>query len=224
MWGLVLKEEMMPTTTAVATSEEALVGRSVTVGGRVFTPVAPRALAAQAAGGAAIAIETVDAYPISRRGILRITFWAGLGAGVAALAGVLVDMLYPRGITGFGGVISVGTVDQFAPGTKTPIQAGKLWLVNLTQEQGGPGILALYWKCPHLGCTVPWRETFVFADPTTGQESPGWFRCPCHGSTYNHAGVRVYRDKHHITATYMRTTVPAVWQRLSPLFGAAEQE
>lgn len=36
--------------------------------------------------------------------------------------------------------------------------------------------------------------------------------------------VLVYRDKHHITATYMRTTVPAVWQRLSPLFGAAEQE
>jgi len=192
MWGLTIKEEMIPATVAVAAPEEALVGRAVTVGGRVFTPVAPRALAAQAAGGAAIAIETVDAYPISRRGILRLTFWIGLGAGVAALAGVLVDMLYPRGITGFGGIISVGTTDQFAPGSKTSVQSGKLWLVNLTAEQGGPGILALYWKCPHLGCTVPWRDTFVFVDPTTNQEKKGWFRCPCHGSTYNDAGVRVF--------------------------------
>jgi cytochrome b6-f complex iron-sulfur subunit len=64
--------------------------------------------------------------------------------------------------------------------------------VNLTEEQGGPGFLALWWKCPHLGCTVPWRETFSFVDPATGASTQGWFRCPCHGSTYNHAGVRVF--------------------------------
>ncbi|MPZ48532.1 MAG: Rieske 2Fe-2S domain-containing protein [Dehalococcoidia bacterium] len=99
---------------------------------------------------------------------------------------MMVDMLYPRGVTGFGSVISPGTVDQFAPGTKTPNSEGKFWLVNLTEEQGGPGFLALWWKCPHLGCTVPWNPSFTF------QGTRGWFRCPCHGSTYTHAGVRVF--------------------------------
>ncbi len=81
---------------------------------------------------------------------------------------------------------------SYPPGSKTPIAEGKFWLVNLTEEQGGPGFLALWWKCPHLGCTVPWRESFVFPDPATGQDKRGWFRCPCHGSTYNDAGVRVF--------------------------------
>jgi cytochrome b6-f complex iron-sulfur subunit len=164
----------------------------VAPGGRVLMPVAGRELAAQAAGGAAIAIERVETGQLSRRNLLRISFWTGLGAGLAAFAAMMVDMLYPRGVTGFGSVVSAGTVDQFPPGTKTPNATGKFWLVNLTAEQGGPGFLALWWKCPHLGCTVPWRETFVFVDPGTNQEDRGWFRCPCHGSTYNDAGVRVF--------------------------------
>jgi cytochrome b6-f complex iron-sulfur subunit len=39
---------------------------------------------------------------------------------------------------------------------------------------------------------VPWRGDFNFPDPATGTEKRGWFRCPCHGSTYNDSGVRVY--------------------------------
>ena len=171
---------------------EPLSGPPIVSGGRVLAPVPPRVLAAQAAGGAAIAIERADSQPVSRRGILRLTFWAGLGAGLAAIAGSTIDFLYPRGITGFGGVVNAGTVDQFPPGTKTQNPEGKFWLVNLTAEQGGPGFLALWWKCPHLGCTVPWRETFAFPDPATGADKRGWFRCPCHGSTYNDAGVRVF--------------------------------
>jgi cytochrome b6-f complex iron-sulfur subunit len=154
--------------------------------------VPQRTLAAQAAGGAAIAYERVDTGQVSRRGLLRITFWAGLGAGLLGFAASLVDFLYPRGITGFGGVVQAGLASEFPPGTKTEVNEGKFWLVNLTEEQGGPGFLALWWKCPHLGCTVPWRENFNFVDPTTGQEKRGWFRCPCHGSTYNDAGVRVF--------------------------------
>ena len=44
----------------------------------------------------------------------------------------------------------------------------------VTQYQGG--LRALYQKCPHLGCKVPW-------DPATGE-----FKCPCHGSVYNLIG------------------------------------
>ena len=40
-------------------------------------------------------------------------------------------------------------------------------------------MLALYWKCVHLGCTVPWNA---------GRSE---FICPCHGSVYNPNGVRI---------------------------------
>jgi hypothetical protein len=36
--------------------------------------------------------------------------------------------------------------------------------------------MALYQKCAHLGCRVPFCE------------QSQWFECPCHGSKYNYAG------------------------------------
>ena len=162
--------------------------------GRPQYPVPTQQLTAQAAGGAAIALETVPASGMSRRGILRLTFWTGLLGGLGAIGGSIVDMLYPRGITGFGSVISAGTVDEFPPGSQTENSEGKFWLVHLTEEQarasdpvnGKAGFLALWWKCPHLGCTVPWRGQYTFND------RQGWFLCPCHGSTYDNAGQRVF--------------------------------
>jgi cytochrome b6-f complex iron-sulfur subunit len=71
---------------------------------------------------------------------------------------------------------------------------GRFWLAHLkagpTTAPGADspgGLLALYQKCPHLGCTVPWRNDFTF------NGVKGWFRCPCHGSTYSKdGGVRVF--------------------------------
>lgn len=186
-WANVLKREMTP-----PEGEEYAPRPLVTASGQVLMPVPQNVLATQASGGAAIALERVEAKEVSRRGLLRITFWSGLGAGLLAISGSLIDFLYPRGITGFGSVVSAGVVEDYPPGSKTQNTEGKFWLVNLTEEQGGPGFLALWWKCPHLGCTVPWRENFSFVNPETGIGSAGWFRCPCHGSTYNHAGVRVF--------------------------------
>jgi len=40
------------------------------------------------------------------------------------------------------------------------------------------GVVALYQKCPHLGCRVP--------ECRTSQ----WFECPCHGSQYNRVGEK----------------------------------
>jgi cytochrome b6-f complex iron-sulfur subunit len=40
------------------------------------------------------------------------------------------------------------------------------------------GVVALYQKCPHLGCRVP--------NCATSQ----WFECPCHGSQYNRVGEK----------------------------------
>ena len=40
------------------------------------------------------------------------------------------------------------------------------------------GYVALYQKCVHLGCRVPWCQ------------SSQWFECPCHGSKYNRVGEK----------------------------------
>jgi len=40
------------------------------------------------------------------------------------------------------------------------------------------GLVALYQKCPHLGCRVPECK------------SSQWFECPCHGSQYNRIGEK----------------------------------
>ncbi len=129
---------------------------------------------------------------VSRRRLLRTGFWTGFGLAMAGGLGACLDLIYPRGITGFGSTITAGPLTNFPPGTKTQNTEGQFWLVHLTAEQGGPGLLALWRKCPHLGCTVPWQETFSFVDPETNQAKKGWFRCPCHGSTYTDAGVRVW--------------------------------
>jgi cytochrome b6-f complex iron-sulfur subunit len=155
-------------------------------------PVPPPLIEQRALAGDAIAIEKRQSRTISRRAILRTGIWLGVVSALAAGMSTVVDFLWNRSPEAFGGVVVAGKPEDFPPGSKTKIPAGKFWLVNLTAAQGGPGYLALWQKCPHLGCTVPWEPNFIFAEPNTGDKTKGWFRCPCHQSTYNDAGVRVY--------------------------------
>ena len=129
---------------------------------------------------------------VSRRRMLLTGFWASMGAMAAGIGACSLDLIYPTKVTGFGGQVNVPAAAVPPPGQKVQIPEGRFWLVNLTAEQGGPGLLALWWKCPHLGCTVPWVPAFIWPDPATGALKQGWFRCPCHGSTYTDAGIRVY--------------------------------
>ena len=155
---------------------------------------AGRARAAPAGPPTAVVVpHHVAGQPrVSRRAVLRIGFWTSLGAGISGALASGVNLLYPRRVSGFGGQVVVNADSIPPPGEKVQIPEGRFWLVNLTEDQGGPGLLAIWWKCTHLGCTVPWRENFVWPDPTSGAPKQGWFRCPCHGSTYTDAGIRVY--------------------------------
>ena len=154
--------------------------------------VAQSDLALHAGRGDVIAIEHSRERGVTRRALLRGGFGVGLASVLAAMGGIVVDFLWQRNVAGFGAVVTAGLASDFPPGTKTKVREGKFWLVNLTPEQGGPGFLALWQKCPHLGCVVPWEPRFRFVEPVSGDTTEGWFRCPCHQSTYNHAGVRVY--------------------------------
>lgn len=109
----------------------------------------------------------------TRRDFLR-TLWAFLG-GVAALeaGGILLAYLQPRLAEGeFGSLITAGAVDDFPPNSVTHITNGRFYLVRVPEG----GFLAVYQRCTHLGCTVPWDQ------------SAGQFICPCHNSRFDQAG------------------------------------
>jgi cytochrome b6-f complex iron-sulfur subunit len=110
---------------------------------------------------------------VSRRDFLNI-FWGAAGAiAITELGLTGLRFLSPRTVEGqFGGQFNLGSPDQFPPGSVTPVEAGRFYLVRL--EDGG--LLAIYRRCTHLGCAVPY-------DQATGQ-----FVCPCHGSAFTSDG------------------------------------
>lgn len=112
-----------------------------------------------------------------RRQFLRNAALGAVGSVLALLGAGFGLLLWPRSTGAFGSELTVRAED--VPAVNAPpfrnIQ-GKFYMVHTTD-----GLLALYTKCPHLGCTVPW------AGPP---ESPHAFQCPCHGSMYNYEGER----------------------------------
>jgi nitrite reductase/ring-hydroxylating ferredoxin subunit len=111
-----------------------------------------------------------------------------LASGVAFVV-VLVSFSWPSSDIGSpAALIYAGRVDDFEVAQPVRFDEGKFWLVK--KEDGS--FAALYWKDPHLGCTVPWRENFTYRDPRDGVTKTGWFRNPCHGETYDVYGVRIF--------------------------------
>ncbi len=109
----------------------------------------------------------------SRRDFLKMT-WAFFG-GLATLemGGMALAYLQPRVAEGeFGSVFNLGPVENFPPGSVTHITNGRFYLVRLADG----GLLALYHRCTHLGCTVPYDQT------------AGAFICPCHSSQFDLQG------------------------------------
>lgn len=153
----------------------------------------------QVAGVAvASAPRTVEASPeeagINRRSFLnRALATLALGAFGGGLGISFLSFLWPRVEGGFGSDVNAGDVagllDQAIndDGTVTPvfIPEARAYVVpapstlsaqfaDKSLEAGG--VMALYQRCVHLGCRVPWCQT-----------SQG-FECPCHGSKYNGIG------------------------------------
>ena len=109
----------------------------------------------------------------SRRDFLK---WAWGAAGVLVMVEmgiVTLKFLSPRTVEGeFGSVITIGNVEDFPPGCVTPFPNGRFYLIRM--DDGG--LLALYHKCTHLGCVVPWDQ------------AAGQFVCPCHASAFEPDG------------------------------------
>jgi cytochrome b6-f complex iron-sulfur subunit len=117
--------------------------------------------------------EETDIQKPTRRNFLSMV-WLGLG-GLATMemGGLTLAYVQPRLAEGeFGSVINVGMVDEFPPNTVTHIPNGRFYLTRL--EDGG--FLAIYQRCTHLGCNVPWDQV------------EGKFVCPCHNSQFTVVG------------------------------------
>ena len=163
------------------------------VGAASATPAA--APAPPPAAARSIAVDTPVAKPLSKRNVItrRIFilggFWSAFSLLLVGLLGAPLDFMWIRKIKGFGGPIPVSP-DRVPKAGADPVRIfeGRFWLVNLVAgttpngEETPGGVIALWTKCPHLGCTVPWNAGFNF------QGRKGWFRCPCHNSTYTKEG------------------------------------
>jgi cytochrome b6-f complex iron-sulfur subunit len=117
---------------------------------------------------------TPQSKNISRRDFGKLAIGA-LG-GLVAIEAAIVGFGYaaPRvGEGQFGSVITCGQVTEFPNGSVTPFNEGRFYLVRL---QDG-GFLALYRKCTHLGCAVPWDA------------AKSMFVCPCHASEFDDTGA-----------------------------------
>ena len=123
-----------------------------------------------------------------------------MSASLGAFGASLVGFLWKGAAGGFGSKISVGKIDDVIQGIKSNkgfmyYPEARAWVTEYPKDSLAKaeavygsqpavlagmqaGVVALYQKCPHLGCRVP------------DCKSSQWFECGCHGSMYNRVGEK----------------------------------
>jgi cytochrome b6-f complex iron-sulfur subunit len=129
--------------------------------------------------------------PVDRRMFLNRTMLGSLSLFAIAMGAGSAAFIWPSVRPGrFGSRIVAGRLDAVLDeldlsGRPIYHREGKFYLTryegNATDHYTRSGVLAaglmaIYQKCSHLGCRVPYCPT------------SGWFECPCHGAMFNGAG------------------------------------
>ena len=117
--------------------------------------------------------EKADQERLTRRDFVTLLLTA-LGVTAALeIGGASLLFLRSRSLEGkFGDVITAGDVENFPNNSVTEFEEANFFLVRA--DDGG--FLAVYRRCPHLGCTVQW------------QPEEERFLCPCHASNFDQFG------------------------------------
>lgn len=112
-----------------------------------------------------------------RRTFVRNAALGATGSVLALTGAAFGALMWPNKTGAFGSVLTVPP-DQVPAVDAPPFRnvAGRFYLMHT-----GDGLLALYSKCTHLGCAVPWVGP---------PDIPNAFQCPCHGSMFNYQGER----------------------------------
>ena len=141
-----------------------------------------------------------EAIGVSRRQFFNRATVTLMSAGLGTFAaGAFVAFLWPTAAPVFGGKVAVGKLDDILSSIRSNggffySSSARSYITEYPAEAlpkaegiaeyqpllGGMenGVVALYQKCPHLGCRVPECK------------SSQWFECPCHGSQYNRVGEK----------------------------------
>ena len=126
------------------------------------------------------ATSETGGHRLSRRAMIRLGLGGVLGLFLLEVLGTFVSFYTPRKFGVFGSKVTLGDPKTFAIASITTFVQAKLFLSHVPE-----GFLAMYWKCPHLGCTVQWHPE----EPTEDTLAKlGRFHCPCHGSIYDRHG------------------------------------
>ena len=141
-----------------------------------------------------------EALGVSRRMFFNRATVTLLSVSVGAFGASVVGFLWKGAEGGFGSKINAGKVDDVIQSIRQNkgflyLSEARAWVTEYPKDALGKGqavysgqapvftgmqagIVALYQKCPHLGCRVPECK------------SSQWFECPCHGSQYNRVGEK----------------------------------
>lgn len=138
-----------------------------------------------------------ETYGQTRRQFLNRGIVGMMVVSLGGFGAAVLGFLWPAVSAGFGAKIDAGTVADIQktldtmqpfynpvgrfyinaypvdPGTQA--KAKKVYSPALLTGMS-QGYVALYQRCVHLGCRVPWCQ------------SSQWFECPCHGSKYSRVG------------------------------------
>jgi cytochrome b6-f complex iron-sulfur subunit len=135
---------------------------------------------------------------VTRRQFFNRSIIAMMGLGLSGFGAAVLAFLWPQLSGGFGNKINVGKLDDIvqqaesgrqpvyfpearvyiAPYPKSAVGKAKSSYSTAVLTGMEAGVVALYQKCPHLGCKVPFCPTSQ------------WFECGCHGSQYNRVGEK----------------------------------
>ena len=135
---------------------------------------------------------------ISRRIFMRRAVAVGVGLLSLEFLGATLSFLWPNLTEGLGGDIEVGSsrdivslFPAWAKGEPFIVTKARAFFVNVPAGEAlvlgkkasvpdpADHVLALYRKCPHLGCQIP-----QLCDKSH------WFECLCHGSKYTILGEK----------------------------------
>ena len=136
---------------------------------------------------------------VTRRQFFNRSIVTMMGLSLSGFGAAVLAFLWPRLGSGFGSKITAGKLDEIIAtvrDTRQPfyVAVGRFYVVPYPADAVSKaeaagyspsvisgmegGVVALYQKCPHLGCRVPFCQTAQ------------WFECGCHGSQYNRVGEK----------------------------------
>jgi cytochrome b6-f complex iron-sulfur subunit len=196
------KADRSGSSAAVATIDESAEARARAGEAKQSLEPAGTGKAVVTAAGGLIRFGEAPADPetlgVNRRQFFNRSILAAQSLVLGSFSLAMIGFLWPSLSGGFGGKVRAGDLKDILgeiAEKKQPFYVPEARAyVNPYPESALPrakavysdsvlpgleaGVIAIFQKCVHLGCRVPWCQTSQ------------WFECPCHGSKYNRVGEK----------------------------------